>query len=421
MAGMVLAAALVFSFAACKDTGKAPPSSAPASSAPVSSQVENTEIPALGVTETDYDGFTYLYQEILTTESKKNEETQKMENESLVVYLPQDEYASVQRSRAYTNKMGMRFTVDIQPHFQYQEEDYTLAENLDYYLEMTYDPDYVDYAGLEVGKAVEDQASKSVQAAVSYCEYDIVEEKPTAVLCTYFLKQLDSGLKVLVSTEIRSIEATGKLPELLDELESFYGFRPEWDPAAAEKKLSETKVPSETAGNTDPTSSASSFPDMEENTSAAKNADGTFTVSNVTFSLPAGWEMEAEGEALFAPDGDSDFAGCAIMVMQQYNGTTSSDFNAFQENPEILESLLQTYVKASLEEDSYGDMDLKLCEKSPFGMAIKMNMESDMGKINAYYIFDDEGYMSVMMSVDTEAELPAAQALETLFSTAKQS
>ncbi len=81
-------------------------------------------------------------------------------------------------------KMGMEFTVDIQPYFQYEEDDYTLAENLDYYLELEYNPDYMDFAGLEVGKAVEDKASNSAQAVVSYCKYDIVEENlpPISVL-----------------------------------------------------------------------------------------------------------------------------------------------------------------------------------------------------------------------------------------------
>ena len=37
-------------------------------------------------------------------------------------------------------------------------------------------------------------------------------------------------------------------------------------------------------------------------------------------------------------------------------------------------------------------MEFKVCEKSPFGMAIKMSMGSDGTKINAYFIFDEEGY-----------------------------
>ena len=344
-----------------------------------------------------------------------------MENESVVVYLPKSDYASVQRTRAYVEKMGMEFTVDIQPYFQYEEDDYTLAENLDYYLELEYNPDYMDFAGLEVGKAVEDKASNSAQAVVSYCKYDIVEEKPAAYFCTYFVKQLESGLKVLVSAEISSIEATGKLPELLDEIESFYGFRPEWDSAAAEKKLSETKVSNEKAEGIESSSSDPASAGLEADTSAVKNADGTFTVSNITFSLPAGWEMQEEGEAVFAPDGDSAFSGCAIMVMQQYNGATSSDLSMFSENPEILEALLQSYMESSVGEDFSGDMEFKVCEKSPFGMAIKMSMGSDGTKINAYFIFDEEGYMSVMMSLDTEADLPAAQALETLFTSVKRS
>ena len=120
--------------------------------------------------------------------------------------------------------------------------------------------------------------------------------------------------------------------------------------------------------------------------------------------------MQEEGEAVFAPDGDSVFSGCAIMVMQQYNGATSSDLSMFSENPEILEALLQSYMESSVGEDFSGDMEFKVCEKSPFGMAIKMSMGSDGTKINAYFIFDEEGYMSVMMSLDTEADLPAAQA-----------
>ena len=420
-AGMVLAAALAFSVTACKDVGQKPSSSTSSAASVASEVVKTPENPTLGNADTEYDGFQYLYPETLATESKKNEETQKMENESVVVYLPKSDYASVQRTRAYVEKMGMEFTVDIQPYFQYEEDDYTLAENLDYYLELEYDPDYMDFAGLEVGKAVEDKASNSAQAVVSYCKYDIVEEKPAAYFCTYSVKQLESGLKVLVSAEISSIEATGKLPELLDEIESFYGFRPEWDSAAAEKKLSETKVSNEKAEGIESSSSAPASAGLEADTSAVKNADGTFTVSNITFSLPAGWEMQEEGEAVFAPDGDSAFSGCAIMVMQQYNGATSSDLSMFSENPEILEALLQSYMESSVGEDFSGDMEFKVCEKSPFGMAIKMSMGSDGTKINAYFIFDEEGYMSVMMSLDTEADLPAAQALETLFASVKRS
>ncbi len=62
--------------------------------------------------------------------------------------------------------------------------------------------------------------------------------------------------------------------------------------------------------------------------------------------------MQEEGEAVFAPDGDSAFSGCAIMVMQQYNGATSSDLSMFSENPEILEALLQSYMESSVEKIS---------------------------------------------------------------------
>mgnify|MGYP003294116146 CR=1 FL=1 len=83
-----------------------------------------------GEFDKDYDGFEYIYCETLMTESEENESTGKMESESLLVFIPKADYASVNRDTAYAEDMGVDFRVTLNPYIRYEEEDYLPEENL---------------------------------------------------------------------------------------------------------------------------------------------------------------------------------------------------------------------------------------------------------------------------------------------------
>lgn len=419
-----LAAVMALSLAACKPSDRAPASSG-ASSAAASSEVSSVPAstePILGMADTDYDGFQYLMKTMLTKapEEDLDGSGSKGKKRELTVYVPDDEHGYTSGSRFSGEKMGMHFSVDIDPMLQYQAEDYTAAENLDYYMGFEYDPEYLDYADLTVNKAVADETGESARAVVTYCDYDSYEKEAVAYYCTYYLKEIN-GLTVLVEAEINSRDATGKLPGLLDEIEAYYGFRPEWDAEAA-KAMAEKADFSDRKDTGSSTASLDDDLEGVDDPEAVKNADGTFTASNMTFKLPDGWDIEdSDGEqSLFAPDGDSSFSGCAVVVMRQYNGATASSLELFKSNPEVMETMLKSMVESSMDDDFAGDMDFKMLDTAPFGAALKMTAAEDSNYLSAYFIFDDEGYMYIMMAADTEADQPGAAALDTLFASAKQ-
>ena len=373
-----------------------------------------------GLDKKEYDGFQYL----VKTKLEKEAEEEGGKAQELVVYVPKDEYAYESGSRSVSEKMGMHFTVELDPILQYQAEDYTPAENLDYYTDMMFNPEYVDYADLKVEKAVEDASGKGARAVVTYCQYDEYEEEPVAVYATYYLREMDR-LTVLVEAKITNREATGKLPGLLDEVEAFYGFRPEWDAAAADAMaekadFSKQKKQSESSAGT---SSSQREPDPEP----VKNGDGTFTASGMTFPLPEGWDIdETDGEQTsFAPDGDAAFSSCMLLVTRQYSGVTASSMELFQDNPEMLEEIMEASMGSAIGENFDGETKFKVMDTTPFGSGMKMTA---VGKENgiqaylsAYLLFDDEGYLYMMMAVDTEEDQPAFAALETVYKEVKQS
>lgn len=415
-----LAASLVLSLAGCKPNGgeKAPSSAVSSAGSEAASQPKEGEVPRLGVADTDYDGFQYLEKKVLSAESEEGEE----KSPSIAVFLPQDEYASVHRSRASSQRMGLTLTVDLDPLLQYQAEDYTLAENLDEYLDAMFDPESTLYDSMTVGKAQEDAAAHSAKATVTYCYYDDYDEEMIPYYVTYYLAELDNGLTVMVDAEINGEAATGKLPGLLDEIEAFYGFRPEWDAKEAEKLAEKAEAAGHKESRESSGSESSAVEPQVEDLPAVKNADGTFTASGLTFRLPEGWDIDESDreQSTFAPDGDAAFAGHAVMLMRQYSGTSSSDLELFQSNPEMMEAMLNAYMKNSLgDEAESANMNFKMCENAPFGAALKMDMVQDEGIINAYFLFDESGYLYLLIAADTEDSKPAAQALDTMFGSVK--
>lgn len=119
-----------------------------------------------------YEGFEYLYEEILMTDTEENEETGKKERKSLTVFVPDDDYSTASGNYAYANSMGVNFRVELEPYLRYDAEDYLPEENLEAYMEASYDPFYTtDYKDMVISD-VEAIDNGAARCTVEYCEYD---------------------------------------------------------------------------------------------------------------------------------------------------------------------------------------------------------------------------------------------------------
>lgn len=337
--------------------------------------------------DSDYDGFTYLYCESLRTESKENSETGKMESKSLNVFIPKGDYTSVNRDRAYTDYLGVAFTVSLNPYIRYDQEDYLPEENLEYYLESEYNPFYyTDFKGIEVSGVEEE--GLGTKATVKYCRYDSWDQEYIPVFATHYLVELADDLTVLVDIKINYDEVTGKTALLLQELSDFYGIEIEWSKEEAEKKLE-------------------AFLESAE-------ADTNFVSTGyMIFELPKGWEQDWNwsddySAYCFAPDGDAKFAECVITVKREYQGSGSgfdiAQILSSQKNMDEFTAMLDQFNELGLDmtAENYGDTVL--------GPALKLTTKVSYDDYDEYeedYYMSYDGYMyhlQVNYTTDTIVE-----------------
>ena len=251
----------------------------------------------------DYDGFTYLYCETLMTDTTENPETGKMENQSLNIFLPKGDYASVNRDYVYVDELGVSFSVSLNPYIRYKQEDYLVEENLQYYLDEIYDPFYAtDYKGLEISEIT--KLENGASAYTKYCRYDRWSDEYCAYVTYYYLAELSEDMTVIVTVEICRDETTGKTPQMLAELEAFYGFAMDWDAQETDAWL-EAFLTS---------------PEVDIN---------IVSTGYLLFELPAGWiEDWSYGDytmTTFTPGGDVSKADCMISFSREYMGLDSFD------------------------------------------------------------------------------------------------
>lgn len=282
------------------------------------SQKEVTKVkssqPVLGDDCEGYEGFSYLYEETLMTDSEENEKTGKMEKQKVTVFIPQDEYTYVNRDSASSEKLGVDFNVTLNPYLQYEEDDYLLSENMEYYLSEEYDEYFTtDYKDLVISE-VEEAGRDAVRATVNYCKYDKWDDEYKAVFYTYYLKELDDGLKVMVKIVMNPEDVTGKTEELIEELEAFYEFEIDWDAEAVQAKLDDFL--------------ANDLGDSE-----------SFSTGYLLFELPKGWEQDKDywdySANAYAPGGDSAFAGTMICFKREYMSNDSFDIKDLLKDPEV--------------------------------------------------------------------------------------
>lgn len=295
-----------------------------------------SKYPVLGQEDiADFDGYTYLYCENLRTESEQNAETGKMESSELEVFIPIDEYNYVNRNYISGNKLGIEYKVSLEPSIRYDGEDYLFSENLDYYLENMYDPFYADDYKDIVMSGAQDLDDKTALATVEYCRYDKYNDEYATIFATYYLAELDNGVQVLVEMQVNSKEVTGKTPQLIEELETFYPFEIDWDEARAAKKLEDY---------------------------LATGGDNTFTTGYVMFELPAGWAEDTEvgdyENRVYAPGGDAQVAGCFISLYDEYVGYNYAKDAGILNNEQAMVDTIKAMMEASEETAEisyYGD------------------------------------------------------------------
>jgi len=338
-----------------------------------------------------YEGFEYLYEELLMTETEENEETGKKERKNLIVYIPDDDYASANGDSAYANSMGIEFRVELEPYIRYNAEDYLPEENLDEYVASKYDPFFsTECKDLVITEAT--KAGDGYVSTVEYCSYNDWDKTYYAEFCTYYLVELETGETVLVSVVVNSEDVTGKTPGLIEELESFYCFEINWDKDRAEQKC--------TAYAENPT-------------------ENKFSTGRLLFDLPEGWEKDRNistaDEYIYAPDGDASFSGCMVGVRDEYLGY-GEEIN--------LEALVEEEGKEALKEmlgENVSNYTVEMCETG-LGEAAKItcSVEEDgyEVKIVMYMIVDDYNLYRIMAMDTADETVSALPVLEDIIANA---
>lgn len=318
-----------------------------------SEEKEDSGNPVLGQEDIDdYEGFEYLYSEVLMTDTQENKETGKKERKKLTVFIPSDDYSNVSGSRGYARAMGISFNIELDPYIRYKSEDYLPEENLAYYVESRYDPFYyVDYKDLVISEP-EEIGEDACRMTAEYCYYDKWDDGYSSTFVTYYLKELENGANVLVSIEINENDVTGKTPRLIKELEKFYGFEIDWDKDRAKVKREEY---------------------------VASGGDNTYSTGYLLFELPENWAEENNSsydETIYAPEGDSEFAGCMISFYDTYlSAGESFDVNSFIEGQDEVKAQLEETMEAPISE-----FHMEICDTC-MGKAAKLT-----------YVVDDEEY-----------------------------
>lgn len=322
------------------------------------------EYPILGQEDIEgYDGFEYLKYELLTTDS----------GITVPVYAPTDEYASIEEDSINGYNSGIYYSIELEPIIRADQEDYRINENLDYYLEVIYDPSFCDDAlDLEIGDA-ERIDRNTACATVECCRYNEYTESYYAVFETYFLKKLDNDVTVLVEVTIESYDVTEETADIIDEMEAFYQFEIDWSKKRAEEKID----------------------DLIESGDGNTGLGGT-----LAFEIPEDWSKDPDASDLenyvYAPYGDVELAECFVSISREYVGLDASDIVELERNKDLLVAM----VKQQLDNDDEYIGDVEFYGKTELGPAVKVEMQTvdddDITvDIHMYWIFSED-YMYVV-------------------------
>lgn len=327
---------------------------------------EKPEYPVLGDNVEGYDGFAYLYDEVLTTDAELNEEKNTMKKDSVVVYIIQDEYNYVSRSSASSSRAGVSLYVDVNPYMMTYNDDNTIAENLEKLVEEDYSQfnttEYKDIVISEPEGGI-DWARMTV-SCIKYLEWD---DSYDVLYDTYYYKQLSDSLGVSVNISVSKNDSTGKTQEILDEVSDFYELDIMWEPDEAAKKL--------------------------ENYLSSGVKENTVTTGFMTFNLPEGWKEDEEltdySTYFYAPSGITVSNDGYIYVSDEY---VSDEINIeiFNGNEDLAKEMLQ---------QSEGIENIENVSTESIGntaigktVLIKADWSLSKSKVNINYYLGQKGY-----------------------------
>lgn len=324
-------------------------------------ETDSYAYPVLGEEDIeDYDGFAYLQWERLTSGS----------GEEVDLYVPMDEDAYKSDDNISGYYMGISYSVELDPLIRTDEEDYRVNENLDYYLETIYDPEFnADYYDVVISDA-ERIDKDTAYAFAEYCKYYDYDNTYCAVFATYLLKRLDNDVTVLVELKVNSDDADDETEDLIDELETFYQCEVDWSARRAEEKIEELGG------------------------SAGVDGSGAFGGS-LAFDIPEEWGRdEAESDSdiyVYAPYGDAELADCLVSISREYTGMDESELDILRNN----QGFLLEMAEAQLSDDDSFDGDVSIYEGTNQGVAVKAAMASEgedgiTTEIHVYFIFTEE-------------------------------
>lgn len=346
---------------------------------------KSSDTPVLGDEDAeDYEGFEYLFGEVLMTDAEENKDTGKKERTKLSVFIPDDDYATVSGNRAYADYLGVDFEVELDPYIRYDAEDYLMEENLQYYLESNYDPMYsTDYKDLIISE-VEVVSETECRATVEYCYYNSWDDSYETVFVTYYLAELESGKNVLVEIGVHEDEVTGKTPMLLEELEQFYQFEIDWDADRAAQKKEDY---------------------------LATGGDNKYSTGYIVFELPENWGEVKDGvsydEHVYAPEGDPAYASCMISFYREFLSYDEEvDVNIFVNSKDETEALLEESLGMDVT-----NFDAEICD-TVLGEAAKITYTASQdglsGDGECYFIADGFYFYTIQaFGLDDAVEDPA--------------
>lgn len=321
----------------------------------------------------NYDGFEYLHNESLVyeyVEYNENDEREVIDTYEINVFIPNGEYTSVSGDRAYADEMGVDFKVTLNPYLSYDQNEQELEDTMETFIKYQYDPFYcTDFKDLVISDIESD--NNSARFTADFCYYDKWSDIYIPIYCTYYLTRLSDDMLVLVETEVVSSDVTEETQDMIEELETFYGFDIEWDEEVAQQKLDNYLA----NGVSDMVSCSTGY---------------------MMFELPKGWDVDYNygdySSYAYAPEGDYASAGCVISFTREYMGMESFDASVLLENDDMVKELF-TDENGELICDAY---EVTAHGKTCLGDAVKISFTASEENIVIesvwYIITDEEGY-----------------------------
>ena len=338
---------------------------------------DESDTPVIGNDVDDYDGFEYLKAYTLTGEDA-----------TAVVYAPADEYAfggDGEESYVGTELNGVYVEYDIDAYVQYEQETFSVEENLDYYVSDWYeyrlDDDDVLDADMSEVKTVGDDAA---YASITRVEYDDMDDRNYFVWDLYYLYQTDEKT-ILAEIEVDSCYDIEGAEDVVKELEMYLDADFDYDEDAMQEMADECDVTVKPDVDDDD--------DDDDIIGGGANEDGTFSTDYWTFELPEGWDvdpvMEDTNQYAYAPNGDIEEAECAVVIQSEYIGEDTSIIEDMKEDAVV------EFIQEMLQEDIEG-AECEMLGHTAVGYTIKAVFEYEGVDAVAYFVFDEYYAHTVM-------------------------